>query len=70
MTKDEILEIAFEAGFGNYVYEAASMFERFAALVAEKEREECAKAAEDYLTKGRSPLGIWVAKAIRARGQK
>ena len=40
MTKDEILSMAFEAGFGNYVYEASSLFERFAALVAEKATEE------------------------------
>ena len=93
MTKDEILSMASESGFGKYAYEAASMFERFAALVAEKateqanarqnaswalmcekmaeaEREACAKAAEDFLTTGRSPLGRSVAAAIRARGQK
>lgn len=33
------------------------------------EREACAKAAEDFLTNGRSPLGRSVAAAIRARGQ-
>jgi hypothetical protein len=43
MTKDEILSMASESGFGKYAYEAASMFERFAALVAEKEREAIAK---------------------------
>ena len=32
------------------------------------EREACAKAAEDFLTSGRSPLGRSVADAIRARG--
>ena len=39
----------------------------FAALVAAAEREACAKAAEDHLTRGRSPLGRSVASAIRAR---
>jgi len=34
------------------------------------EREACAKAADDFLTSGRSPLGRYVADAIRARGQK
>jgi hypothetical protein len=34
------------------------------------EREACAKAAEDFLTSGRSPLGRSVAAAIRARGEK
>jgi hypothetical protein len=33
------------------------------------EREACAKAAADFLTSGRSPLGRSVADAIRARGQ-
>jgi hypothetical protein len=35
----------------------------------EEEREACAKAAEDFLTTGRSPLGRSVAAAIRARGE-
>jgi hypothetical protein len=34
------------------------------------EREACAKVAEDFLTSGRSPLGCYVADAIRARGNK
>jgi hypothetical protein len=33
------------------------------------EREACAKAAEDFLTGGRSPLGRSVAAAIRARAE-
>ena len=32
------------------------------------EREACAKFAEESLTRGRSPLGPYVADAIRARG--
>lgn len=48
MTEQEnILRLASEAGFGNYAYEAASMFERFAALVkadaVAETREACAK---------------------------
>ena len=47
--------------------------ERFACVqtrrAVEAEREACAKAAEDFLTSGRSPLGRSVAAAIRARGQ-
>lgn len=35
----------------------------------EDEREACAKAAEDFLAKGRSPLGRAVGFAIRNRGQ-
>lgn len=33
MNKDDIIRMAREAGFGNYAYEAASLFERFAILV-------------------------------------
>jgi hypothetical protein len=40
MTKDEILSMASKSGFGKYAYEAANMFERFAALVAEKATEQ------------------------------
>jgi len=39
----------------------------FAVLVAAAEREACAKAAEDFFTRGRSPFGRSVASAIRAR---
>lgn len=35
----------------------------------EEEREASAKHAEDFLTKGRSPLGRAVGEAIRTRGQ-
>jgi hypothetical protein len=42
--------------------------ERFAELVRADEREACAKHAEDFLTRGRSPLGHAVGDAIRARG--
>jgi len=48
MTHDEILRLAKEAGFGNYAYEAASLFERFAQLVAEQERDACAKVCEQW----------------------
>jgi hypothetical protein len=42
--------------------------EDFVALVRADEREACAKAVDDFLTSGRSPLGRSVAAAIRARG--
>ena len=45
---------------GTLVYTETQMLARVAA-----ERERCAKAAEDYLTRGRSPLGRAVADAIR-----
>lgn len=56
------------AGFGNYAYEAASTFERFAALVAAKEREACQKIADDCADADMH--ASMAANAIRARGQK
>jgi hypothetical protein len=44
MTQDEIIEMAKQAGFGNYTYEALSMFETFAKLVAQHERERIKQA--------------------------
>jgi hypothetical protein len=81
MTQDEIIEMARQAGFNHglddpIIYAA---HERFAKLVAEKEREACAKLLE------RTDLGglksdVWLqnytatildgyAKAIRTREQ-
>jgi DNA-directed RNA polymerase subunit F len=74
MTKDEIIEMARQAGvrddehifeFSQYKY-----LESFARLVAEKEREACANICEtlelpDWPDKVRQPL----AQAIRAMGQ-
>jgi hypothetical protein len=48
--------------------EAQSIIKRTEQRGAEIEREACAKAAEHFLTSGRSPLGRSVAAAIRARG--
>ena len=71
MTKEEIIEMARQAGvrddehtfeFSQYKY-----LERFATLVAEKEREEITKEVENALY-GQEGCGK-AAKAIRARGQ-
>jgi hypothetical protein len=48
--------------------------ERFAALVAEKEREACAKLAQSTVCDTHIPTGVKIygtaaAKAIRARGE-
>jgi antitoxin (DNA-binding transcriptional repressor) of toxin-antitoxin stability system len=78
MTKDEIIEFAEKAGLLRAVFAGDEVLvweaetkhlQRFADLVAKNEREACAKAAEDFLTSGRSPLGRSVAVAIRARGE-
>jgi hypothetical protein len=64
MTKDEILSMALEFGWKSYsgpvnvVYSFNEKdIERFAALVAEKEREECAKFCETHQ--------VWVGQGKR-----
>ena len=90
MTQDEIIEMARQAGFlthpkNTYIIskhasadeDLSDELEAFAKLVAEKEREACAKEADkrlyDYtmLTSNPPQSGAaWsIASAIRARGQ-
>jgi hypothetical protein len=70
MTKDEIIEMWKNSGDLEIIGMPYSMIEGFAKLVAEKEREACAKVCEDY---GRAEemqaIGNDYATAIRARGQ-
>ena len=67
MTKDDILSMARDCGMETHL-DVKHKLERFAALVAEKEREECAKVCE---TEGQSLYATKHAAAnIRARGQK
>lgn len=80
MTKDEILEMAKEAAFelsmwqlsvGCDVWGTHKELERFAALVAEKEREACALLLEENVQECNGPMGFVLqsnADAIRARG--
>jgi sugar/nucleoside kinase (ribokinase family) len=76
MTRDDIIRLAREAGvpmeysFNNRatVWDLHPSLERFAALVAEAEREQCALVAESYEPTCEScPSGV--ANAIRARGK-
>ena len=62
MTQDEIIEMARQAGLDPELWNYTDAFERFAELVAAKEREACAKKAE-------AQNCHMVAAAIRARGQ-
>ncbi len=68
MTRDDIICMAREAGI-TFVTEVGvasatpEWLERFAALVAAAEREECAKVADKYMER-------WTADAIRARGSE
>ena len=71
MTKEEIIKMAKQAGamFDHITWverDLLPVFERFAKLVAEKEREACAKIAEEPWQG--SPKAI--AELIRARGQE
>ena len=77
MTKDDIIRMARDAGFlidgDSWIHAGAVLIdgrksidkhlERFANLVAEREREDCAKLAEQTVWAGQE-----FAKAIRARG--
>ena len=79
MTRDDIIRLAKEAGFVRVVATHADgsltttvapikELERFAALVAAAEREQCALIAESYEPTCEScPSGV--ANAIRARGE-
>ena len=79
MTKDEIFEMAIQAGFegcAELTWEDVICTEElvaFAKLVAEKEREECAKdcesmnSVEDYYGER---IELFCAEAIRARGKE
>jgi hypothetical protein len=59
------------AAYAKGLDDGAADFERIMvpALIA-VEREACAKTAEDFLTRGRSPFGYRVAEAIRARNKE
>ena len=66
---NDIIRMAREAGYYPGVAEHdAKLLERFAALVAAAEREECAKVAENMLRFYTAAV-TGVPQAIRARGQ-
>ena len=68
MTKDEIIGMAWEAGWDDHHCHFDTRIERFAALVATAEREACARVAEDWDTDSADPRDV--AAAIRARSQQ
>jgi len=81
MKREDIIRMAQEAGFEVHErkqqarigvdallgVDSTEKLQRFAASVAAAEREACADAARELLTKGRSPLGKAVHDAIMAR---
>lgn len=77
MTKDDIIKLAQEAGFVEYELDDGTTnafdvrYERFANLVAEREREACAGLLEARKTNANSLIDAvrdMEAAAIRARG--
>ena len=76
MTRDDIIRMAREAG--GYVSEMPmgdawlfhdAALERFAALVAEREREACARVCKTEAEGHNMAFGHHCAEAIRARGE-
>ena len=73
MTKEEIIEMAIHSGamFDHMTWverDLFPVFERFAKLVAEKEREECAKISDSYADGLERNYSEIIADKIRARG--
>ena len=70
MTQAGIIQMAREAGISESHAQGMTQFlEAFAKLVAEKEREECAKLADVWIRAYDHPSEA-IAKSIRARGQQ
>ena len=74
MTKDEIIEMARQAGAHDNGYEVQFVepkyLERFAKLVAEHEREECAKICDEHDDGRHANYAESCARSIRSRGQE
>lgn len=77
MTRDEIIRISQESGFDPVtdIGSKFELFELFAKLVAEAEREACEKLAAQTICDTHIPTGINIygtraANAIRERGVK
>ena len=70
MTQDEIIELAIKCGWDNPATNMMPLYE-FAKLVAEKEREACAKLCDvlAYHPEFASDATKLAAMAIRARKQ-
>ena len=72
MTQDEIIEMARQVGMDYLKYISADSMkqvEAFVKLVEEKEREACAKVADEYANGLERNYSEIIADAIRARGQ-
>ena len=70
MRRDDIIELAREAGLDPDLWNFTDAFERFAQLVAEHERYECLKICEKQADSNYWEGADVCADAIRARGQQ
>jgi len=76
MTKEEIIEMARQAGFLDYELDDGTTdafdkrYEAFAVLVAFAEREACAKVCDGYSDGRHANMADLCAEAIRARGEQ
>ena len=76
MTKEEIIEMAKQAGFVEYELDDGTTnafdkrYEAFAVLVASAEREACAKVCDGYSDGRHANMADLCAEAIRARGEQ
>ena len=72
MNREDIIRMAREAGMGGMLTDVVcthAELERFAALVADKERDACAKVCEEHWEIDGTRSAKEFANAIRARGQ-
>ena len=75
MTREEIIEMARQAGFLDYELDDGTTdafdvrYEAFAKLVARHEREACAKVCEEYAIGLERNYSEIIADKIRARGK-
>ena len=74
MTRDDIIRMAREAGFTDASFCRWSAYtddlKRFAALVADAEREACAKVAERFEPDEKTSYVAYASTAIRKRGEQ
>ena len=76
MNKEEIIQMAKQAGFVDYELDDGTTdafdkrYEAFAVLVASAEREACAKVCDGYSDGRHANMADLCAEAIRARGEQ
>ena len=76
MTREEIIEMAKQAGFVDYELDDGTTdafdkrYEAFAVLVASAEREACAKVCDGYSDGRHANMADLCAEAIRAREEQ